>query len=132
MKKEVGTSDGLDSKPSSEVKTSSTLKTSADGSTITTAPRKTAALKSGHFFNCIPDTARTLLTKKNNAEQSPRAPFQPEKLLKASEQESGFIVEQMQKTLFEQNYSLKSHAQHLPCARKSVAIVITIQGAQPC
>jgi hypothetical protein len=34
------------------------------------------------------------MAKKNNPEQIPKNVFQPEKLLKALEQESGFIVEQ--------------------------------------
>jgi hypothetical protein len=65
--------------------------------------------------------ARAALAKKNNREQSSKALFQPEKLLKALEQKSGLIVEQMQKLLLEQNYALRSHAQNLkhpPTAQK--------------
>jgi hypothetical protein len=50
----------------------------------------------------------TVLAKKNNPEQSPKTLFQPKKPLEAPEQKSGFIVEQQQKPLFEQNYDLKS------------------------
>jgi hypothetical protein len=49
------------------------------------------------------------LAKKNNSEQCLKTLFQPEQLLKVPEQKSGFIVEQWQKPLFEQNYDPKSH-----------------------
>jgi hypothetical protein len=46
------------------------------------------------------------MAEKNNPEQSLKKAISRKELLKAPEQKSGFIVEQMQKTLCEQNYDL--------------------------
>jgi hypothetical protein len=51
---------------------------------------------------------RTALAKTNNPEQSLKKAILRKQLLKAAEQKSGFIVEQKQKPLYEQNYDLKS------------------------
>jgi hypothetical protein len=51
---------------------------------------------------------RTASAKTNNPEQSLRKAISRKQLLKAAEQKSGFIVEQRQKPLSEQNYDLKS------------------------
>jgi hypothetical protein len=79
-----------------------------------------ASLRSS-LLNRETTAARAAFAKKNNREQSSKALSQPEKLLKALEQKSGLIVEQMQKLLFEQNYDLRNHAQdlkHPPTAQK--------------
>jgi uncharacterized FlaG/YvyC family protein len=69
------------------------------------------------LFNALPSLnheiipARAELSNRTMPEQSQKAPVQPEKPLKTPEQESGVIVEQMQKPLCEQNRRLRNHLQ---------------------
>jgi hypothetical protein len=58
--------------------------------------------------------AKTELNNRTIPEQCLQKPVTKKQLLKAPEQESGIIVQQWQKSLFERNTVVKSHAQDSP------------------